>query len=221
MSKKDKQIALFSLQGRFLGFIVEDGYKIKRLRLETADGEYSIKLSKEARASVGRVLSPGDWLQIWGEKTVKDDDDVKLKAYRIMVVDSGQSSDILPERLAPLAEARKSKATILVCQKSDCMKRGGKAVCQALESALGDRGLTDQVTIRGTGCMKHCKAGPNIVFMPDKTRYSRISAGDVPALVNQHFPQATPGAEGLLLTPGKSDTLDKIAVEECVNHQSW
>ena len=61
----------------------------------------------------------------------------------------------------------------MVCQKSDCMKRGGKAVCQALEAALSDRGLEDQVTIKGTGCMKNCKAGPNLV-MPDKTRYSRI-----------------------------------------------
>jgi len=68
------------------------------------------------------------------------------------------------------------------------MKRGGKALCQALEGELKNCGLQDNVTIKGTGCMKNCKAGPNLV-MPDKTRYSRIEAGQVPALINKHFPE--------------------------------
>jgi NADH:ubiquinone oxidoreductase subunit E len=76
--------------------------------------------------------------------------------------------------------------TILVCQKSDCMKRGGKALCQALESELRNSGLEDSVTIKGTGCMKNCKSGPNLV-MPDKTRYSKIQAEQVPALIDKHF----------------------------------
>ncbi|OBQ32475.1 MAG: (Fe-S)-binding protein, partial [Anabaena sp. CRKS33] len=43
------------------------------------------------------------------------------------------------------------------------------------------------VAIKGTGCMKNCKAGPNLV-MPDKTRYSKVKAEQVPALINKHFP---------------------------------
>ncbi len=66
------------------------------------------------------------------------------------------------------------------------MKRGGDGVCRALESALSDRSLSDEVTIKGTGCMKNCKAGPNLV-MPDKTRYSRIQEKQVPALIDKHF----------------------------------
>ena len=66
------------------------------------------------------------------------------------------------------------------------MNRGGKAVCRALEAALSHRGLQDQVMIKGTGCMKKCKAGPNIV-MPDKTRYSRIPSTQVPAIMDKHF----------------------------------
>ena len=66
------------------------------------------------------------------------------------------------------------------------MKRGGDGVCRALESALSDRSLSNEVTIKGTGCMKNCKAGPNLV-MPDKTRYSRIQASQVSALIDKHF----------------------------------
>lgn len=186
MGKKNKQTSVFSLEGRFLGFEVEDGYKLKRLHLATPDGQQCIKLSKEARASVGQVLVPGSWIQVWGEKTIYSDSEVKLKAYQIKVMTSERSQSS-PIADPPVTKTKvPAKATILVCQKSDCMKRGGRAVCQALEAELNDRGLTDQVTIKGTGCMKQCKAGPNLV-MPDKTRYSRISARDVSAILDQHF----------------------------------
>lgn len=193
MGKKHKQVSEFRLEGRFLGFAVEDGYKIKWLNLRTADGEHCIKLSKEARASVGRVLMPGDWVQVTGEKVVDlDTDEIKFKADRIVA--SGvtpASTGSTPEKSTAKPAA---KATIAMCQKSDCMKRGGKAVCQALAATLSDRGLTDQVTVKGTGCMKQCKAGPNLV-MPDKQRYSRITAKEIPALIDKHFPPASTADE--------------------------
>ncbi|UBF29251.1 (2Fe-2S) ferredoxin domain-containing protein [Kovacikia minuta CCNUW1] len=190
MSKKDKQVSLFNLEGRFLSFLMEDGYKIKYLRLLTIEGELCIKPSKESRASVGGILTPGDWIQVWGEKTVKPaTDEIKLKAYKIRIASPGESSNHLSEKNNSERKATPAKATILVCQKSDCMKRGGKAVCKALEAVLDDRNLSDQVTVRGTGCMKDCKAGPNLVVMPGKTRYSRITPGEIPAIVETHFPQ--------------------------------
>ena len=201
MGKKDQQVSAFSLDGRFLGFEVEDGYKLKRLRLATVEGERRIKLSKEARASVAGVLTPGDWIRVEGEKKVNlKTSEVKLKAAKITRALPGQplpAPETAPPKTAPKTSSATAKASILVCQKSDCMKRGGKAVCKALEAALDDRGLTDEVAIRGTGCMKHCKAGPNLVFMPDKSHYTRVKAQDIPALVDEHFPQppATPVRE--------------------------
>ncbi|MBW4583052.1 MAG: (2Fe-2S) ferredoxin domain-containing protein [Tildeniella nuda ZEHNDER 1965/U140] len=184
MSKTAQQASAWHLEGRFLGFVLEEG-KLKRVRLMTADGEYHVKLAKELRTSVDANLLPGTWVQLWGEKKMSHKADAaKLKAYRISTAPPGQT-EMLP------ATKRPASATILVCQKSDCMKRGGKAVCQALEAALSDRDLTDQVTIRGTGCMKQCKAGPNIVFMPEKAHYRRVSARDVAVLVDEQFPQGT------------------------------
>jgi (2Fe-2S) ferredoxin len=183
MSKKDKHVSLFSLEGRFLGFEREDGYKLKRLRLATAEGELCIKLSRESRASVGGVLMPGDWIQIWGEKTVKKDE-TRFKAHRIVVLFSGQGETASPQ---PSVQATSQpSATILMCQKSDCMKRGGKALCKVLEKELGDRQLSDQVTVRPTGCMKACKGGPNLVF-PGKTRYTHVAPEDIPTLLERHF----------------------------------
>mgnify|MGYP000037557293 FL=1 len=196
MSKKHQQVSAFSLEGRFLNFILEDGYKIKHLRLATAEGELCIKLSKEARASVNGVLAPGSWIGVFGEQTVDfATEEIKYKAFLIKQAAfeaAGISTIASPEMSVPLSSENpkvQRQATILMSQKSDCMKRGGKAVCQALQSTLSDRGLQDQVTIKGTGCMKQCKAGPNLV-MPDKTRYSRITAREVPQMIDQHFPDA-------------------------------
>ena len=186
MGKKHKQTTPFSLEGRFLGFELEDGYKIKRLNLATADGEYTIKLSKEARASVKRVLTPGEWLKVFGEKSVcLDTEQTKYKAYLIQQDAPGKQ---VRSAVQSQASTKKPAATVLVCQKSDCMKRGGKAMCHRLQTELRDRGLEGQVAMKGTGCMKECKAGPNLVVMPGKTRYSRISAADIPQILDRHFP---------------------------------
>lgn len=181
---QSKEVSEFCLEGRFIEFVIKDGYKLKGLLLGTYDGEYYVKLAKNLRYNFDWRLQPGTWLQVVGEKKCdRKSGKVALKAERVMA-STGHIS-------APTqTKAPQKKATILMCQKSDCMKRGGKTLCQALEAALSDRGLEDQVTIKATGCMKNCKGGPNIV-MPDKTRYSRIQADQVPLLMDKHFAPRT------------------------------
>lgn len=110
--------------------------------------------------------------------------EIKLKADMSTKV----SPSICSEPVATLQATSKQKASILVCQRLDCMKRGGRAVCQALKSAVSARHLEERVTIQETGCMKRCNAGPNLIFMPDRTRYSGVRPREIPALVAKHFP---------------------------------
>jgi len=188
------EITEFCLEGRFIDFVIKDGYKLKGLKLETSEGECYVKLAKHLRIAFDWRLPKGTWLQVVGTKKYDGKkDELTLKAERVMAArsDLGRVSTSTALQEAPVsndvkAKPAKAKQTILVCQKSDCWKRGGKAVCQAFEAALSDRGLEDQVTIKGTGCMKNCKAGPNVV-MPDKTRYSRIQASQVSTLMDKHF----------------------------------
>lgn len=181
MGKHNKQgtrVTEFSLEGRFLGLVLEDG-DIKYLQLATTEGEIGIKLGKELRAAGDLQLSPGDWVRVVGEKKFSSKNGrIKLKAERVLLAGIQYPAEISP----PDA----TKAKILVCQKSDCLKRGGKAICQALEMALSDRGLAKQVVIKGTGCMKKCSSGPNLV-MSDKTRYSRVKVAQVPELLDKHY----------------------------------
>jgi (2Fe-2S) ferredoxin len=194
MSSKHNQTAAFELEGRFLSFIAKDGYKIKYLRLSTATGEYTVKISKDLRRSIQQVMVPGEWIKVSGWQTQDRKTGIgKFKADQLSRAVPSSSQAAPPEApivtaiATPAATPAKAKACILVCQKSDCCKRGGRDISKALEAGLGDRALQQEVTIKGTGCMKRCKAGPNIV-MPDKTRYTRIRPGDVPAILEQHFP---------------------------------
>ncbi|MBH8576727.1 (2Fe-2S) ferredoxin domain-containing protein [Nostocaceae cyanobacterium CENA369] len=221
------EISEFCLEGRFIDFVIKDGYKLKGLLLGTSEGECYVKLAKHLRANFDWKLPPGTWLQVVGQK--KHDlkkGEVTFKAERVMAARSemervATTTPVLEPPAVDNVKAKpaKTKATILVCQKSDCMKRGGKAVCQALEASLSDRGLEDQVTIKGIGCMKNCKAGPNIV-MPDKTRYSRIGAAQVPEIMDKHF--ADKGLEQLpenpiqveISIPRLADAASRISINE-------
>ncbi len=192
---KPSQVTAFSLEGRFLGYQVEDGYKIKRLQLATAEGECLLKLTKEARAGLNHALVLGDWVQVSGRKKVDPATSLtQLKADFIKPIVSTTaigSANLSGVALIEPSSRQKPLGTILVCQKSSCMKRGGKAVCKALETVINDRGLDDQVAIKGTGCMKNCSKGPNLV-MPGKARYCQISAKEIPDLINKHFPAIEP-----------------------------
>jgi NADH:ubiquinone oxidoreductase subunit E len=184
---KSRDKSEFRLEGRFLGYVFKDGYKIKSLKLATADATFSIKVTKESRKRLERSLLPGDWIQVVGtQKLDPETNGVKMKALSIHL--SMATAEMTAERQP--AQAQPKKMSVLYCQKSSCMKRGGKAACQALSQALDDRGLSEQVAVKGTGCMKACSKGPNFVF-PGKARYTKVDAKDIPALVDEHFPQPT------------------------------
>ncbi len=221
MYKSGKQVSEFNLEGEILSLIIEDGYKLKYLRISSdRKVEYLVKLSKELRSFLAPVLTPGLRVQVAGEKELNlKNGKIKLKARSLTLapghndrspehLDStsvpagvltsvgealeedraiGKTEVSSPSAAQTVKAAAKTQTKILVCQKSDCQKRGGAAVCKALENALNARGLGEQVTVQGTGCLKQCKAGPNIVVMPDKTRYSRIKPAEIPAIVDKHF----------------------------------
>ena len=182
--KKEKDFLRFSLEGRFVGFVGDLEEKPKRLRLATAEGERYIKLSKELRGVLREVLQPGDWIQLCGEQKYNyKTGELKLKADQVNFKAPNHQQNVFQ----PPLDAPKTKACVMVCQKSSCRKRGAGDVCQAVTASLRDRGLEDQVAIKGTGCMKQCKSGPCVVFMPDKSRYTGVAVKEVQILVEKHF----------------------------------
>jgi (2Fe-2S) ferredoxin len=164
----------FTMEGQFIGFVA-DGPKLKYLKLLSAEQEYWFKLPKEQRTSKAWDLQPQEWIRVFGErKQDRKTGTLKLKAHAV-------------HRTSAMAAVPRPQAKILVCGKSDCWKRGGREVCHALQETLQQQGLEQQVTIVKTGCMDRCKAGPNVVIMPVKTRHTRVQPSEVAALVKECF----------------------------------
>lgn len=184
MSSYKHRISEFNLRGQLLDFVIKDGYKIKYLRVAISETEYWIKPEKEIRQQLTQMITPGCWIEVQGfsEQSFKTGK-VKLKANSVKQITISE-----PARPQPSKE-KASKSNILVCQKSNCWKRGGQEVCQFLEKGLRDRGLDDTVQVKLTGCLKQCKAGPNVVMMPEKVRYSKVQPHHVTELLDKHFAQ--------------------------------
>jgi (2Fe-2S) ferredoxin len=190
----------FCLIGQLEGYEVGESGKVRSLRLETHDGLQQIKLGKAGRLSllqdVLRELTAQDvWLEVSGQQKVESDGTLKsLKAESLKVLD--RSPD-LPVADLPVVEdsalvqaasqRKKASDKILICQKSSCRKRGSVSVQRAIEQALDDRQLANQVVVKATGCLKQCSKGPNVVI--NKKSYRGVGVKDLPELLDQHFAQ--------------------------------
>src|SRR5512138_468273 len=67
--------------------------------------------------------------------------------------------DDLIEIAAKESAARK-KYTVRCCLAAGCMSSNSKGVKEALDKAVKEAGMEDQVEVRGVGCMKLCCQGP-------------------------------------------------------------
>lgn len=172
----------FCIVGQFLGYELK-GHKIHRVHLRRGQDEYSLKVNSDARsflvrASLEKKLKVGDWLEITGIKKDCPKKGMRLKAHSLSYAKKPKGC---PKNLA---SANASKTKILICQKSGCCKRGGKAVMKQLQKVIGDRHLDSQISIKETGCMGKCSKGPVMVI--DKTHYRQVDAGKVSRLLEHH-----------------------------------
>jgi (2Fe-2S) ferredoxin len=192
MSKTSNMIASFNFKGK-LSKIAYKHKQIKYLKLKTEQGKYWIKIPQQLNKQL-TDLSAGCQLEVEGK--VKRDDKTgktKHKAKTVAVI-APEISATLPKvktktvSLLPLFDSKiKSKAKVLICQKSNCWKKGGQQVCAEIESILSDRGLTEEIPIQKTGCLKQCKKAPALVMMPDKARYNQVKLKQIAKMVEKHL----------------------------------
>jgi (2Fe-2S) ferredoxin len=194
----------FDLVGEFLGFVLDKQDQPRALRLIWLGREVLIKLAKSLRDDRYDGWIPGMQVEVWGtQQFSKKKAKFKLNADRLTVqvnrpIDSPSTKSpgsSIPAKSHPCTSHKPASqkptaqkpATIKVCGKPDCMKRGGKALCKTLEKALTSGDWESGIDLQFTGCMGKCSQGPNLVVMPDKKRYSKVTANDVPQLLGQHF----------------------------------
>ena len=191
MTKADKIVAPFNFKGK-LTKIYFKKKKIQYIKLATDEGKYWLKIPKKLRTKIAS-LSKGSQLEVSGSsKQYPETGKTKYKAETVVLTPQANVETPTVKTktvsLLPVFDSKtKSKAKVLICQKSNCWKKGGNKVYQELESVLSDCGLSQQVPIKKTGCLKQCKKAPALVMMPDKARYNKVKPKQISSLVKKHL----------------------------------
>lgn len=87
-----------------------------------------------------------------------------------------------------------SEITIYVCSNpSGCLQCGSDKLLKALQEAVRERGLEDQVGVLPSGCQDACSSGPSITIEPGGHQYGRIRPRDADRVLADYLPEALPG----------------------------
>jgi bidirectional [NiFe] hydrogenase diaphorase subunit len=86
--------------------------------------------------------------------------------------------------IAEKERAGRKKTIIRCCMAAGCMSSSSEAVKKNLEQAVKDAGLSEEVEVRGVGCMKLCCEGPLVSIDSQNALYQKVAPEDALALVN-------------------------------------
>ncbi|HYG35653.1 MAG TPA: NADH-quinone oxidoreductase subunit NuoF [Clostridia bacterium] len=93
--------------------------------------------------------------------------------------------------IAEKERAARKKITIRCCMAAGCMSSNSKGVKDALEKAVNDAGMENQVEVRGVGCMKLCCQGPlvQVDTAPEEGATVTIETGTAGPLYQKVTPE--------------------------------
>ncbi|MFQ5464747.1 MAG: ferredoxin [Thermodesulfobacteriota bacterium] len=82
---------------------------------------------------------------------------------------------------------------IFICLGKRCSKKGSEQVLDAFKSRVKSEGLSGEVRLSRSGCLKACKEteregefSPVMVFYPEGVWYKGVTSGDVDEIFNRH-----------------------------------
>ncbi len=84
------------------------------------------------------------------------------------------------------------RSHVMICGGTGCTSSGSDKVAEAFENEILAAGLENEVKVIRTGCFGLCALGPIVVIYPEGSFYSRINAGDVKEIVNEHLLKGRP-----------------------------
>jgi bidirectional [NiFe] hydrogenase diaphorase subunit len=69
------------------------------------------------------------------------------------------------------------------CTAAGCVSSGSLAVLDALKSATGEPGATDEVQVEGVGCLRLCSRGPLVAADPAGILYADVNPADALSMI--------------------------------------
>ncbi len=77
----------------------------------------------------------------------------------------------------------RKKFTLRCCMAAGCVSSQAGEVKAALEQAVKEAGLANEVEVRGVGCMRLCCQGPLVAVDPNDEIYEKVAPADAEAVV--------------------------------------
>ena len=195
----------FHLVGIVSKFVLKKKGKVKSFELKTPKGNFYFKIPHKLHRRLNCQLYPNVKLEVKGKVDIcPKKAKIKLKLEDIKVLSttpspppfdleffdsktSDNSTDLENNTTLENGITSNLKGKILLCKKSSCWKRGGKAIYAKITEELQEQGLEESITVKKTGCMGRCKSAPNLVVLPDKARYKYFNKEEVNNLIDSHF----------------------------------
>jgi len=88
--------------------------------------------------------------------------------------------------------SRQFDYNIILCSGTNCHKKKGNALYQAVTEELEKNGLADRVEVILSGCLGMCKKGPVMVINPGYTLYGGLEPEDAAAIIRSHIVEDKP-----------------------------
>ena len=79
------------------------------------------------------------------------------------------------------------KKNVLICGGTGCTSSGSVKIHDAMQKALAEAGIADEVKVIQTGCFGLCANGPIMIVYPEGTFYTHVSVDDVDEIVKEHL----------------------------------
>jgi NADH:ubiquinone oxidoreductase subunit F (NADH-binding)/(2Fe-2S) ferredoxin/Pyruvate/2-oxoacid:ferredoxin oxidoreductase delta subunit len=108
---------------------------------------------------------------------------------------------------------------LLVCSGTGCVSSGAFSVKEALEKEIVRRGLQDEILVVATGCNGFCERGPIVIVQPDNVFYQRLTATDVPHLVEEHLLKGRPVPKHMYVPPSGKEPVPRMSDIDFFKHQ--
>lgn len=79
------------------------------------------------------------------------------------------------------------RSHVLICGGTGCSSSGSAKLHTLMEEELKKAGIADEVKVVQTGCFGLCALGPIMIIYPEGTFYSKVTAEEIPEIVNEHL----------------------------------
>jgi NADH:ubiquinone oxidoreductase subunit F (NADH-binding)/(2Fe-2S) ferredoxin/Pyruvate/2-oxoacid:ferredoxin oxidoreductase delta subunit len=115
----------------------------------------------------------------------------------------------------------KVRTQLMLCGGTGCQACESKAVEGALQSELERRGLAEEIKVIETGCNGFCAVGPVMLVQPEGIFYQKLTAKDIPHLVEEHFLKGRPVKKLFYVEPASQETIPTMDQIPFFAHQMF